>query len=148
MRKFLNSLIWSLSPQSPLTRRAVVRGANPLGGEGVKVFTWFPILIALGVLAGSANAASVTGSGYSTAFPSQPPAADWSSTSFGSSAGTITTPAGMDAAVQGFAAGSITTQLSADPGNPPAILANAVWSSSGLYVQTRPTGNDATRHAG
>src|SRR5688572_15713982 len=103
MRKFLNSLL-----------------------------VWFPVLFGLGVIPGNANAASVTGSGYTTAFAVQPPAADWSSTSFGSSAGTITTAAGMDLAVQGFAAGSITTQLAADPGNPPAIFANAVWSSSGL----------------
>jgi hypothetical protein len=108
------------------------------------LFLCFPVLFALGVIVGSANAASVGGSGYTTGFAAQPPASDWSSSSFGSAAGTISTAAGMDAAVQGFAAGSITTQLAADPGDPPALFGTAVWSSSGLYLQTRPTGNDAT----
>jgi len=104
-------------------------------------------LLALALMAAplaTAQAASVTGSGYSASFPAQPPAADWATLSTGSSAGTITTAAGMDSAVQAIAASSITTQTAADPGNPPAILGTAVWSSSGFYLQTRPTGNDAT----
>ena len=38
----------------------------------------------------------------------------------------------------------VTAQASPDTGNPPTQLGTATWSSSGLYLQTRPTGNRYT----
>jgi hypothetical protein len=104
----------------------------------------FRLLILLLAGAHSAHAASVNTSGYTNAFGSQPTTADWSSLSIGSAAGTITAPAGLDSAVQAVVASSIVNQLGADATPPPAATAMATWSSSGFYLQTRPTGNDAT----
>jgi hypothetical protein len=90
------------------------------------------------------RAASLGTGGYTNSFSSLPPAVDWSTFSISGGAGDISAPAGMDAAVQLFAASSANAQLTLDAANPPAFLANGTWSSSGLYVQTRPTGNAAT----
>ena len=38
----------------------------------------------------------------------------------------------------------MTNRTVADAANPPAANANAVWSSTGFYLQTRPTGNRYT----
>ena len=46
--------------------------------------------------------------------------------------------------MQGIAAGSISAQAGSDPADPPTLLATAVWSSTGQYLQTRATGNGAT----
>ena len=74
-------------------------------------------------------------------FDTAPAAADWSTASLG---GSFSTAAALDGAVQALAAGSIASQLTASVSNPPAATALATWSSSGFYVQTRPTGNGAT----
>ncbi len=50
----------------------------------------------------------------------------------------------MDAAVQLLSAASISTQLISDPGNPPGAGGVGTWSSTGFYVQTRPTSVAAT----
>src|SRR6185295_19382394 len=39
---------------------------------------------------------------------------------------------------------SVTAATLMDTGNPPALNGSAVWSSTGFYLQTRPTGNQAT----
>src|SRR5437773_9567434 len=90
------------------------------------------------------DAASVGPSGYTNAFGTQPAAADWAGVSIGSASGTITTPAGLDAAVQGMNASAITGTLVSDPTDPPAATGTPQWSSSGLYVQTRSTCVDAS----
>jgi hypothetical protein len=108
---------------------------------------WLALTTALASLAISAGAASIGPDGYSNDFSTRPAAADFS-TSGGIAGGAsdITTVAHMDGYVQNLAAGSITTQLTdASPGNPPAKLAAAQWTSGGsAYVATRPTGNAAT----
>jgi hypothetical protein len=95
---------------------------------------------ALTALVPSGRAASVGAAGYTNDFSSQPPAADWSYLIVAGSAGDIISVAGMDAAVQVLTAASITNQVVADSGDPPAYNANAVWSMPGGYLQTRPTG--------
>ena len=107
-------------------------------------FGWLLVLLAAACLATDARAALVGTGGYTNGFGTQPPAADWSTLSIGSGAGNIISAGAMDLAVAAVAASSITTQAGADAADPPAFLGTAVWSSSGLYLQTRATGNDAT----
>ena len=92
----------------------------------------------------SANAAVVGVGGYTNAFTLQPAAVDWSTLSIGTGNGDYSTTVGLDAAVQGVAAGSINLLTMLDAGDPPPILGSAAWSSTGSYLQTRPTGNGAT----
>ncbi|HTD68537.1 MAG TPA: immunoglobulin domain-containing protein, partial [Candidatus Limnocylindria bacterium] len=87
-----------------------------------------------------------TGTG-TNAFGSQPTVAQgWSTLTVGAAGGTYTTAAGLDAAIIGSANRStITTPLGASGTLPPSANAIARWNSdaaNGLYLQTRPTGND------
>ena len=90
------------------------------------------------------QAASVGPDGYSADFSSLPAAADWSTRSITGTTGGIATPAALDAAVQRLAASSITSQLAAVTGDPPASNRSATWSSARQAVQTRPTSIAAT----
>src|SRR5437899_2016202 len=101
-------------------------------------------LLAMACCAVGVQGASVGPGGYTNSFNVQPSAGDWAGLSIGTSSGTITTAAGLDAAVQAVAAGSITTALVADATVPPAANGTPQWSSTGFYVQTRPTGVDAS----
>ena len=96
------------------------------------------------LLARPTEAATVTGAGYTNDFAAQPPAADWSTFSLPGATADIDSTTALDAAVQNVASSSFSAQTTSDPANPPAIMANAAWSSTGLYLQTRPTGNGAT----
>ena len=49
----------------------------------------------------------------------------------------------MDAAVETRPASGINVAIASDPGDPPGTFATARWSSTGHYLQTRPTGNGA-----
>jgi hypothetical protein len=96
-------------------------------------------------LVGGVNA----GTGYTNDFSSQPIAAEWSTRSFftttgSGSASEITTVSGLDAAVQTNTASIITAQCASATGTPPTANSNAVWSSAGGYLQTRPTQAAAT----
>ena len=97
-------------------------------------------LATLSVLASRAWAASVGPAGYTNDFSSQPPAAHWSYLAVAGGSGDITTAAALNTAVQALTAAGITTQVVADSGNPPAMAGYATWSSTGGYLQTRPTG--------
>lgn len=106
-------------------------------------------LLALIVLAaacwpGAVRAASVGLAGYTNAFAAQPPASDWATFSIAGATADVSTPAGVTAEVQLVSASSITQQPQADAASPPPFLATATWSSSGFYLQTRPTGNRVT----
>ena len=78
---------------------------------------------------------------YATDFSTQPTAAQWSFLSVAGANSDITNVAGLDTAVEVLSAASITNQVVADTNNPPNDSASAVWSSTGKYLQTRPTGN-------
>ncbi len=106
-------------------------------------FAWLPALLAGGCLVTGVQAASI-GGGYTNDFSTQPAAADWSHFSIAGGAGDVTTAAGIDNEMLTIAAGSITAQTLLDAGDPPAFNASATWSSTGFYLQTRPTGNRAT----
>jgi lysophospholipase L1-like esterase len=97
------------------------------------------VLLAAG---GSAEAATVSSTGYTNGFGTQPPATDWATLNIVGS-GRDTYDSDMDV-IASITAGDVAAQTALDAGNPPAANANAVWSSSGLYLQTRPTGNRAT----
>src|SRR5262245_63656284 len=89
-----------------------------------------------------AKGALVGSNGYTNSFSTQPLAADWAMLNLAGDPLDVYTP---DAEVNAnISAGGVTTQTMADGGNPPAANASATWSSSGLYLQTRPTGNRAT----
>ena len=107
-------------------------------------FVWLAVLIAAGCFASGVKAASVGSGGYTNAFGVIPPVADWSFLSVTGASGDATDNAGIDATVQAVAASAINAAVVADAGNPPAFNANAFWSSTGFYLQTRPTGNKAT----
>ena len=92
----------------------------------------------------TADAASVGLNGYTNDFSVVPAPADWSGVSVGSSSGTISTSAGLDAAVQALSASGVTSPLASDPLDPPGAGGTPQWSSTGFYVQTRPTGVDAS----
>ena len=100
---------------------------------------WVSVLIAA-CFATGAYAASVGPSGYTNDFSVQPLAGDWSFLGQPGAAGTITTAGDLDAAVQSASFDTIAGALLPDGGDPPAFNGAATWSSTGLYVQTRPTG--------
>src|SRR5512136_1007126 len=98
-------------------------------------------------LAGDVGAANVNaGTGYTNDFSSQPAATDWSTRTIGTSsaASAITTADGLDAVVQTNAAAGITTLCTSSTASPPTSGTLATWSSTGGYLQTRPSGNAAT----
>ena len=94
-------------------------------------------------LAGGAHAASIGSTGYTNDFSTLPSAADWSYLNLAGAAANIGTAADLNTAVQAVTASSINTPIGSDPGDPPLLNGAALWSSVGLYLQTRPTGNNA-----
>ena len=100
-----------------------------------------------GCLAIETEAALVGATGYTNDFSTLPPVGDWSQSGVpasGGAPGNITTVAGLDTSVQTMTAASINQVLVSDTGNAPAANRGGVWSSTGLYLQTRPTGPDWT----
>ena len=91
-----------------------------------------------------AEAALVGPGGYTNTFAAQPDAMDWSTTSLPGGSIFLTTAADLNAAVQAVSADAIAGQVVLDSGNPPAFATLAAWSSTGGYLVTRPTGNNAT----
>ncbi len=113
----------------------------------------FCALLAAAVLmpaiSGPARAALVNAiTGHTNDFSTQPPAGDWSTRSFGGTGGTaageITGAAALDAAVQTNSAALITAGTTSSAVNPPAAASGATWSSTGGYLQTRPTSTAVT----
>lgn len=99
-----------------------------------------PAFFAAWLFLGIPTPAAIVGpTGYTNGFGSQPPSADWATLSRAGLAGdNYTMDADVNAAIT---ASTVTFQTSLDAANPPPTNTNAVWSSSGLYLQTRPTGN-------
>ena len=110
----------------------------------LSLLVWFAAALAATICPTTVHAASVAPTGYTNGFGLQPAGSDWSTLSIGAANGDYSTAPGLDAAATAIAASSINTTLTADAGDPPLILSLAAWSSSGLYVQTRSTGNGAT----
>ena len=79
-------------------------------------------------------------------FPTNPIVAEWSTVSIApSSAPNITTGVALDAAVQTNTAANVNAALTTDVTTPvPGTAGTARWSTNGLYLQTRPTGNSYT----
>src|SRR5437764_5169483 len=102
-----------------------------------KVFT---TLTLAGSFATATFAASVGPGGYTNDFSGQPAVADWSSYASAGANSTIGTIADLDAAVEAVGATDVSMAVNSDSANPPLGLALANWSSTGFYVQTRPTG--------
>ncbi len=97
---------------------------------------------ALLLLASHATAATVEpGIGYTNAFTTQPPAADWATLSV-AGAGTNIYDLDTDVNANTTTTGVIDPTTS-NANNPPGSLATATWSANaaGHYLQTRPTGN-------
>src|SRR5688572_15962487 len=92
--------------------------------------------------AAQAAGALVGPSGYTNGFSVQPPSADWATLNLvGDPVDVYSPDTEINATVT---AAGVTAQTIPDTGNAPGANANAVWSSTGLYLQTRPTGNRAT----
>src|SRR5688572_5770027 len=87
-------------------------------------------------------AATVSPSGYNNDFAVQPPAEDWATFSTTGNAQEGYEP-DTDVNANITAAGVI-LQTTADAGNPALQMGPATWSSSGFYLQTRPTQNKYT----
>ena len=68
----------------------------------------------------------------------------WATYAIAGGSGDVSTADQLDAAVQTISASIINGQIVSDAGNPPAATGSATWSSSGQYIQTRPTGVRAT----
>src|ERR1051325_494436 len=108
------------------------------------LYLWFPVLLAVGGFSVGARAASVGPAGYTNDFSTVPPAADWATAPISGAAANITTTVDLDAAVQATPASSVTAAVVSDATEPPAFNGSATWASTGLYLQTRPTGVNAT----
>ncbi|HUR21734.1 MAG TPA: alkaline phosphatase family protein [Vicinamibacterales bacterium] len=96
------------------------------------------------LLAGLAvsSAATVGPAGYTNAFPTLPGVSDWASAS---RSGGTSDAYDADADVQtNITAALVATALTSNASDPAAASLRAIWSSTGLYVQTRPTGNRYT----
>ena len=79
----------------------------------------------------------VTASGYTNDFATLPTAAQWSTANLGGTAGSITTVAALDTAVQANGAARITNALASVGANPGQNVLG-MWSSSG-FVLTSPS---------
>src|SRR5580765_7381907 len=78
-------------------------------------------------------------------FNTLPSSNEFSTFSIPGTGGTITTVTDFDSAVQTNAIlANFTNGLNQTTGNPIGNLGLARWSSTGLYIGTRPTGNDGT----
>src|SRR5689334_25184701 len=87
-------------------------------------------------------AADVGSSGYTNSFDALPGAIDWATSS---RSGGIADNYDPDADVQtNITAALVTTALTSSSSDPAAASLRAIWSSAGLYVQTRPTANRYT----
>jgi hypothetical protein len=105
------------------------------------LFTSFILML---LLAGRAMAASVGPAGYTNAFATQPPAADWATLSIpGGAADTYDLDSDVNTNLSVTAA-TISFQTVSNVNNPASQLTNATWSSSGLFIQTRPNVNRYT----
>ena len=82
--------------------------------------------------------------GVAYAFDSLPLASDWTTLSIAGSGPGLMTEAALEAALQTNAASVINQTLGQSATLPPATASLAQWNSSGLFVETRPTGNAAT----
>jgi len=99
------------------------------------------LLGCLGLLCFASNAtpASVGPAGYTNAFAMQPMVGDWATFNrTGSPADVYDSDADVNASIT---AAGVSTPIPADSGDPPAKGTVAVWSSTGFYLQTRPTLN-------
>jgi len=72
------------------------------------------------------------------------PASEWTTVSIAGNDAGIGSAAALDTAVAALTAAGITAAVPDDTGNPPAQQGTARRSSTGQYVQTRATGNNAT----
>ncbi|MBN2508110.1 MAG: metallophosphoesterase [Verrucomicrobia bacterium] len=99
---------------------------------GLGVFLWI-------ILAANGWGASVEpDTGYGSGFDTQPVAADWTTTSVdGSASDSYDMDQDVNATVVATAVTAAPMSVSASP---PEADAMATWSSTGFYVQTRPTG--------
>jgi hypothetical protein len=107
---------------------------------------WLSLVAALacGLLTGhAAISVGPAGSGLWT-FDALPMPSEWSSYSVPGSSQSVRDGAAMDAMVQTNSAFNITNPVTAFAGSPPQAMAQAQWSSTGYYLQTRPAGNTAT----
>jgi len=97
---------------------------------------------ALACLANNSLAISVSNTGIATiTFDVQPAVTDFSSRTWSGGAADFLTAAAMDTAVKTNSASLFNVALTASTANPPAALNGpAQWSSTGFYIQTRPTG--------
>ncbi len=103
-------------------------------------FAW----LAIGTLwaANASGAVSVESGSIPLTFDTQPAVADWSTLSVAGGGGDFTTAAALDAAVVANASASaITTTLPSSSTMPPSANALGRWNTSGLFLQTRSTGN-------
>jgi len=103
--------------------------------------SWFSILFsvfaAFLLLPGKATAANVGPAGYTNDFSTQPPATDWATFNRPGASGESYD---MDTDVnENITAAGVTSQTLSNANDPPFVSQIATWSSSGHYLQTRPT---------
>lgn len=99
-------------------------------------------MVALAFITSTLQAAVPTGTTQS--FGTAPPAADWATRSIAGAGNTFADTTTLDAAIQTNTQADISTTLPTTGTVPPSTQANARWNSTGLYLQSRPTGNAAT----
>lgn len=100
------------------------------------------VLGSLALLAGFAQAATVGPAGYTNSFATQPAASDWATLNrVGGGADAYDMDADVNANVS---AATVVTAITAAAADPAAAAATASWSSTGFYLQLRPTGNRYT----
>src|SRR5690349_9258190 len=88
------------------------------------------------------KSANVGPAGYTNDFSVRPSAADWATaTRLGSSPDTYDPTTDVNSLVT---ATGVVVQVTLSNIDPPDQVGTATWSSTGLYLQTRPTGNRYT----
>jgi len=99
-------------------------------------------MAALACLVNNSMAISVSNTGIATiTFDVQPAVTDFSSRLWSGAATDIQSAAALDTAVQTNSASLFNVALTSATGNPPAQQTGpGQWASTGLYIQTRPTG--------
>lgn len=108
------------------------------------LFALAAVMLSMHVTTRAAISVNMAGAASVWTFDAWPSSSDWSSFSISGGSSDVITAANLDFKVQAVSAAQVNAPLISDIGSPPSVLAIAVWSSSGHYIQTRPAGNAAT----
>lgn len=107
-----------------------------------RLLAWAVIFMLASTTVDGAISVGPDGSGITT-FDDLPGSSEWTTRTIEGSSGDIVGSTALDVSVQSLSAADINFSIAASTASPPPATSFAQWSSSGGYIQTRPTGAGA-----